>query len=357
MNATLWRQDTTIRLPVRAAAQVHDERSRLFLRVEHDGIAGYGEVAPQLYELNGDASIVDVIDEVRVFVVPQLQQILSREGAVPSWTRVARFAGPRAASNPAVALLEMALLDRELRATNSSIEALWPVRYDTPLQATVSLIDDAVVAIDPSTKRVRAKLSGHALAPTAFTLLGEIARRSLPVVLDYNCSATSDDDVIEQVQQIGEVVEVAAVEQPYDVGNVVDTAHLARRLDVPISIDEGMRSVRDVAQIVRYGAAEVICVKPARVGGVANARTIILTARDAGLRAYVGGFFESPYARRVHRWLANNCVEEASDIGPVDVVLEGYDREVEQVTDGFGVSPSLEMLAHGAVLVDLEAAI
>lgn len=357
MKATLWRQDTTIRVPVRSAGQVHDERSRLFLRVEHDGVAGFGEVAPQPQELNGDASILDVIDEVRVFVVPQLQQILEREGALPSWTRVGRFAGSRAASNPAVALLEMALLDRELRATNTTIDALWPVHFDTPCQTTVSLIDDVAFNVDPLVARVRAKVSDVALSPAALALLGEIAERSLPVLLDYNCSARSDDHVIERVQRIGEIVDVAAVEQPYDVGNIVDTARLAERLDVPVSIDEGIRSVRDVAQIVRYRAAELICVKPARVGGLANARTIILEAREAGLRAYVGGFFESPYARRVHRWLANNCVNEPSDVAAVDVLLEGYDREVDEVADGFGVTPSPEMLARAAVLVDVEAAI
>ncbi len=256
MNATLWRQDTSIRVPVRSAAQMHDERSRLFLRVEHDGVAGFGEVAPQPNALNGDASILDVIDEVRVFVLPQVQQILEREGALPSWTRVGRFAGSRAASNPAVALLEMAVLDRELRAANATIEALWPVRVDTPLQTTVSLIDDVTFAVAPSTARVRAKVSDDVLSPAALALLGEIAQRSLPVLLDYNCSARSDDEVIEQVRAIREIVEVAAVEQPYDVGNVVDTARLAERLDVPLSIDEGIRSVRDVAQIVRYHAAD-----------------------------------------------------------------------------------------------------
>ena len=357
MNATLWRQDTMIRVPVRSAAQVHDERSRLFLRVDHDGVTGYGEVAPQPQELNGDATLLDVIDEVRVFVLPQLRQILEREGALPSWTRVGRFAGSRAASNPAVALLEMALLDRELSATNASIETLWPVRFDTPLQTTVSLIDDVTFRVDPSTARVRAKVSGAPLSAAALQLLGEIAERSLPVLLDYNCSAASDADVIELVRRIGDVVVVAAVEQPYDVGNVVDTARLAEQLDVPVSIDEGIRSVRDVAQIVRYGAAELICVKPARVGGMANARSIILRAHEEGLRAYVGGFFESPYARRVHRWLANSCVDEPSDVGAVDVLFEGYDREADEVASGFGVTPSLEMLAHGAVLVDVEVRI
>jgi L-alanine-DL-glutamate epimerase-like enolase superfamily enzyme len=146
------------------------------------------------------------------------------------------------------------------------------------------------------------------------------------------------------------------VEQPYAVGNVVDTARLAERLDVALSVDEGVRSVRDVAQLVRYRAAEIICVKPARVGGLANARTIIDEAREAGLRPYLGGFFESPFARAVHRSLARSCVEEPSDLGPVDVV-GGSEREVDPAANGFGVRPSAEMLEHAAVLVSVEVTI
>ena len=101
MKVTLWRQDVKIRFPVRAADELHAERSRLFLAVDDGDVTGYGEVAPQPQELNGDAALTDVIDEVQVFVVPQLQQILENEGGLPSWTRVARFAGSRAASNPA----------------------------------------------------------------------------------------------------------------------------------------------------------------------------------------------------------------------------------------------------------------
>ena len=65
VKVTLWRQDTWIRYPVRSAAQHHDQRSRLFLAVEFQGVTGYGEVAPQPKELNGDAAIGDVIDEVK----------------------------------------------------------------------------------------------------------------------------------------------------------------------------------------------------------------------------------------------------------------------------------------------------
>jgi o-succinylbenzoate synthase len=354
MKVTLWRQDTEIRYPVRSSGQHHDGRSRLFLAVEHNGVTGFGEVAPQPEELNGDASIGDVIDEVRVFVAPQLAQILEREGELPSWTRVARFAGSRAASHPAVALLEMALLERELRVEGLTIESLWPEQFATPLQSTVSLIDDGEWHVGDRAARVRAKVSAAPVSSSAVRRLGEL---SVPVLLDYNCGASNDDQVIEQVRVLGNVADIVAVEQPYAVGNVVDMARLAEKLDVPLSVDEGVRSVRDLAQIVRYRAAEVICVKPARVGGLANARTIVVQARESGLRPYLGGFFESPFARRVNQALAHSCVEEPSDLNPVDVVHDGYSREVDTVADAFGLTPSAEMLARGAVLVDLEVVI
>jgi O-succinylbenzoate synthase len=354
VKVTLWRQDVRIRFPVRAADELHAGRSRLFVAVEENGVAGYGEVAPQPQDLNGDAALTDVIDEARIFVVPQLQQILEHEGDLPSWTRVARFAGSRTASNPAVALLEMALLDRELRVARASIDSLWPLRFETPVQQTVSLLDETDWFIDSEAVRARAKIGGGPLSDVHYRQLEEL---EIPVLLDYNCSARSDADVIEQVRRIRRFADVVGVEQPYAVGNVVDSARLAEQLDVPVSIDEGVRSVRDVGQIVRYHAGAMICVKPARVGGLANARTIIARAQEEGLRAYVGGFFESPYGRRVNRWLANSCVDEPSDLSPVDVVLEGYPREVDAVSDGFGLSPAPEMLERCAVLVAVESAI
>ena len=57
----------------------------------------------------------------------------------------------------------------------------------------------------------------------------------------------------------------------------------------------------------------MICVKPARVGGLANARSIIARAPGAGLRVYLGGFFESPYARQVHRALAKGCAVDRTE--------------------------------------------
>jgi len=351
MRVRLWRQNATLESPLSAARQLHHLRTRLFLEVEHEGVAGYGEVAPQPEALNGDPGVQAVVDELTTFVMAQLVEIVKREGGLPSWSRVARFAGPRDASNPAVALVEMALLDREMRLNATSIEQLWTPIYETPVQATASLISDAPWVIDEGVSRLRVKT--HPGTPSA-SAIERLESIEIPVLLDLNCSASTDAEVVELVRAISRVALVDAVEQPFAPGNVIDHARLAEQLDVAVSIDEGIRSPRDIDQVVRYRAARIVCVKPARVGGLANARSMFARAAEMGLRPYLGGFFESPYARQVHRALARSAVNEPSDVGPVAVRPDGLAGEALLRNGSFGVIPDPQMLSDstGVTLCD-----
>jgi o-succinylbenzoate synthase len=345
MDAELFRQEVVLERRVQASEQDHNERSRLFLRIHDGGVEGYGEVASQPRDINGDPGIDDVLEAIDVALV-QMTLLIAREGGLPLWSRVARLGSERPARRVASALVEMAVLDRELKGTSCSIEELWPQRFTTPTQSTVSLLDeDTPWGVDPKCSRVRVKTAS---GPIGAQSLERLASLGVPVLLDFNCSASDDDDVVRQVNQIREVAVVSAVEQPYGVGNVIDHARLAARLDVALSLDESVRSLRDVTQIVRYGAASMLCVKPARVGGLANARTLIERARELGLTVYLGGFFESPYARHVHRALARTLIEEPSDIG--EVAVQESEGEVRRIATSFGVEPSASMLAHAKPL-------
>jgi O-succinylbenzoate synthase len=337
MNATLYRQVVALRRPIRASLETHGERTRLFLRVEHDEHWGFGEVSPQPHALNGDPGLTEVLDAV-LLALTRLEQVLHREGELPHWARVARLGAATPRDNVAYSLIEMALLDRELRRDERSITDLWSPIGDTPEQQTVSLLDETRWSIGNAAARVRVKCAPGSLSVQSRERLSHVG---VPVILDFNCSATNDEEVVELVTAVSAVAIVDAVEQPFAAGNVVDHARLAARLEVDLSLDEGVRSVRDLAQIARYGAAEMVCVKPARVGGLANARTVIARAQELGLRVYLGGFFESPYARRVNRALANSCLREPSDLGDVAVNAR---EELTTLETSFGVEPSKETL-------------
>jgi len=303
-------------------------------------------VAPQPFALNGDPGLGEVVVAVAASLA-QLAEVGAREGVLPSWERAARFSAATPASNVATALVEMALLDRELHWASMTIDELWPERFNTPTQVTVSLLTDVDWFVDESVARIRVK---SAPGPIGDRTLDSLSRLGVPILVDYNCSATSDEDVLAQVQLIRSVATISAVEQPFAAGNVIDHARLASRLDVPLSIDEGVRSIRDLTQIVNYRAATMICVKPARVGGLSSSRALFTRASELGLRAYLGGFFESPYARGVHRALAHSCVSEPSDLLDVEVQPNQYGAEVEIIESRFGVEPADAMLSDAECL-------
>ncbi|MDE3081920.1 MAG: hypothetical protein KGJ39_00710 [Acidobacteriota bacterium] len=338
MRVSLWDAHARLRQPIAAAEQRHDTRTRLYLEIEHAGHVGYGEVSPQGEALNGDPGVDEVVEELREVVVPRLMRVVAREHEPPAWPRATSLVGERPASRFAGALLEMALMDRELRARESDLATLWPAQFATPIQATVSIVDgDGPWAIG-DVARVRVKTAPGALGDAA---LAALAGLRAPILLDFNCSATSVDDVLSQWRAISEVAVVDAIEQPFAVGNVAEHSRLAAHLGVDLSIDEGCRTLADLVQIVRYQAAAMVCVKPARVGGYAVARSLIARAREMGLRVYLGGFFESDFARSVNRSFAQSCVDEPSDVGAVDLV----DGASVRVAGGLGWRPAPAVLA------------
>ena len=337
MELRLGLSDATLKSPVRAAEENHTVRSHIFFAIKNEGVCGLGEVSPQSTSLNGDPSVTEVLSELKEFAIPQFQEVCSREGSVPSWTRIARFAGPRPSSYFAVALIEMAVLDYELRKEGQKILDIWPSSFETPSLSTVSILDNEDWTVNENAHRVRVKTSPGEVSKAQLSRLRALSK---PVILDFNCSARSDEDILSQVAVLEDIVELVAIEQPFAAGNVVDHARLAEQLKAGVSLDEGVRSIRDIEQIARYSAARLVCVKPARVGGLANARTIVAKAHSLGIDAYIGGFFETMYGRNVHRHLANASTDEPSDIA--EVLLETGQSSSDFVKDefSFGLSPS-----------------
>ena len=341
MELRLGLSDATLQTSVRAAGERHSTRTHIYLSIEDEGIRGLGEVSPQPSSLNGDPSLAEVLSELRDFAIPQFQEVCAREGAIPSWTRVARFAGPRSSSFFAVALIEMAVLDFELRKQILRVSEMWPATYSTPFMSTVSILDEEDWNLNEGSQQIRVKTSPGDISEFHISRLRSLSK---PVILDFNCSALSDEDVLSQVSALDGIVEIVAVEQPFAVGNVVDHARLSEQLHVAVSLDEGVRSIRDLEQIARYSAAKLVCVKPSRVGGLANARTMVAKAQSLGIDAYIGGFFESTYARTVNRHLANACTDQPSDLADVLVGSGGGSDFFVSDDHSFGMTVTREFL-------------
>ena len=331
--------------PIRGAAQRHDVRDHLFIEVEVDGVTGYGEVSPQPRSLNGDPGVASVVTALAEEVPVHLARLAGAARDEGGWARIHQLAGPRPSSVVAWALVEMALFDFELRRDGVSLAERWPANQEPRVMATVSLLDESVPAVASEVERLRVKVAPGIRPGPVLDAVHELGR---PVIADYNCSAHDVDEVLEDLEVLSGSLVVVAVEQPFAPGNLIEHARLHARSAVAVSLDEGVRSIVDLRHIARYGAGAIVCVKPARVGGLAVARTMILEALELGLRPYVGGFFETPLARSVHRQLVAAMVDEPSDVAPVSGL--GGGASVVERPGGVGWAPvrraTDEVLVH-----------
>ncbi len=312
-----------------AAGQRHEIRPRLFARLETAAGVGFGEVGVQPATLNGDPGVGDVMAALGAEVSERLGAIVAREAALPAWSRIGQLAGPRPAARVAWALVEMALLDLHLRSTGAPRPEGWRNAGPVRALATISLLD-APPADPVGGARIRAKVRPGQWREDTVTWL---AQQGSEVLLDYNASGASVDEVLADEGALWNRLPLVAVEQPFAVGDLARLTALAARTGVPLSVDEGVRSLHDLRLLAAHHAARLVCVKPSRVGGLAVARELCRRAQALGLRPYVGGFFESPLGRAALGMLAADAVHEPSDVAAVEVA---GDADVAPTSGGLG---------------------
>lgn len=86
---------------------------------------------------------------------------------------------------------------------------------------------------------------------------------------------------------------VELVEQPVAAWDLASMAWVRDRVDTPVLADESIFGVRDLVQVIRHGAADLINVKLAKCGGLLAARTLFEVAHEHGLGVLVGSMMET----------------------------------------------------------------
>nr|WP_272956522.1 enolase C-terminal domain-like protein [Kribbella solani] len=110
--------------------------------------------------------------------------------------------------------------------------------------------------------------------------------------LDANQGWTRRDavTVIRALEDAGCAIEL--VEQPVAAADLDGMAWVTDRVGTPILADESVFGVRDLVNVIRRGAADLVNVKLAKCGGLAPARTLLELARAHGVGAIVGCMME-----------------------------------------------------------------
>ena len=88
------------------------------------------------------------------------------------------------------------------------------------------------------------------------------------------------------------------IEQPLAYDDILDHAQVQTALQTAICLDESIRSAKDARVALQMGAARVINIKVGRVGGIAEARRVTMSARLLGHPSGVAACLKAGWAGR-----------------------------------------------------------
>ncbi len=302
------------------AVGVHRVRSLLFVRVVAEGISGWGECAALAEGTSVDPPVGEVEAAATERGVRRLREAsAARDGRLPSAAEIAQIFGTRPVDRLLAATFEMAVEDLELRASGESLAHSVGVTTGFEAMAVGGVVGippdrqlailrhsaDRVVARGGT--RLRMKIApGWDLEPV------RVVREDHPdlaIQVDANGSyRPADGEHLGRLAEFG----VLCVEQPLPPADLAASAELARRMAVPICLDESLSSLHRVRDALRYGSCAVACLKPARLGGLRAARAAHAACAAAGVPVFVGGFFEAGLGRASNLVLAARLSMDAA---------------------------------------------
>jgi O-succinylbenzoate synthase len=293
--------------PFRTSFGVETSRDVLLVRVIADSASGeaegWGECVALSDPLYSSEYVEMTADVLRRFMIPKL----AAAGQV-SGDLVSHVLAPFKGHFMAKAVLEMAVLDAELRAAGRPwSRELGAVRSRVPSGVSVGIADSIGALLDEVERylaagylRIKLKIQpGWDVEPVR--AVRERFGDDIVLQVDANTAYTlADARHLARLDEFG----LLLIEQPLPEEDVLGHAALARAMRTPVCLDESITSARTAAAAITLGACQVINIKPGRVGGYLEARRIHDVAVAHGVPVWCGGMLETGLGRAANVALA-----------------------------------------------------
>jgi L-alanine-DL-glutamate epimerase-like enolase superfamily enzyme len=263
-----------------------------------DGIVGYGE-APQVWRVTGES-----VAGARACLEGPLAEIVLGRDEADLTDLAASIAGAVVGNHGAKAALEVALHDIVARRQGISLARLLggpTAEHRVRTDVTVSAGDPEEVA-DSARARIAEgfgtlKLKVGTDARTDVARLRAVREAVGPDVVlraDANQGWTADQaiEVIGSLEDAG--VRLEFVEQPVPAADLDGLARVTASVNTPVMADESVFGMRDLAELVRRHAADLVNIKLAKCGGLVAAAALHRFATEHGVSTSVGSMMEGP---------------------------------------------------------------
>lgn len=265
-----------------------DFKDNVFVRVERDGVAGWGEAAPNVrYGESASETIAALETARRLIEAGNWWHYVDLRG---QWEQAIPH------QNCACAALDIAVLDwvgRKLKVPLYRLFGLDPRR--TPL-TTFSIGIDTPEVIKQKVREAKdfpvLKIKvGKANDAEIIAAVREVTDR--PLRVDANEGWHDKQQALEKIRWLQDQG-VELIEQPLPAAMLPETAWLRERVQIPIIADEAVKRAGDIPKLAE--AYDGINIKLMKAGGVQEAMGMIRMARALGLKIMLGCMIESSVA-------------------------------------------------------------
>jgi len=302
-SVELWEAETTLRVPVGTSLGTHLSMPALYVRVVTEESEGWGEVAAIDAPVGSDPSLSAVALALESRWLPRIVDVSGRDGGrSPESHAVMLLGSSTPIDHVAGSAVEAAILDASLRRNETSLVSWMGFgSRSVPYGAVIGIPEDHDVDtvvevaqgwVQLGARRLRVKIEpGFSVSPLA-ALRSEFPQIDLHA--DANGSFALDGAAeLRELDPLG----LRCIEQPLGTRDLAACATLAQSLETPICLDESITSRRAARDAVRYGACRVLCLKPARLGGIRSTLAILTMAQEEGVSCFLGGMFETGLGR------------------------------------------------------------
>ena len=262
---------------------------------DDDGVTGWGE-APQVWQVTGES-----LAGAEACIEGPLAAVVI--GADPDdLTELCRRAAKAVAANyGAKAAVDVALHDLVARRRGVSLPVLLgSTTLRVPTDVTLAageqhaLGDAARARVADGFEVLKMKVGTDATTDVArVRAVRDAVGPDVRLRLDANQGWTAREAVRIICALEDAHLDVELVEQPVAAADLEAMAWVTARVSTPVMADESVYGVRDLVEVIRRRAADLVNVKLAKCGGLSAATTLLELAGAHGMGAIVGSMMET----------------------------------------------------------------
>ena len=230
----------------------------------------------------------------------------------------------------------------------------FPITHVLSIATPEDMADEAARRVDMGYRSFKMKVGRDVASDVARiravrTRVGE----DIAIRVDVNQGWVNAANTLQAVRQL-EQLNIDWLEQPVRADDIDAMVDIKAKTTIPLMIDEGLRGVRDMREIIAKRAADKVNIKLMKCGGMYPAMKIAHMAEMAGIECQIGSMVESSVgsAAGFHVAFSNKVFTSVELTGPLKFSMDignlQYDVPFIQLNErpGLGVDVDEAILAE-----------